>query len=130
MNLENIHQAAIEKFLERLKEEFEYGVFALGDPPDLRVEIEAHEVTKLRQTLTRGRLKIGEIEYADTLVIRVPTKAHAYALRVGHDLFFEVAIGLFSRLKIESADGEFESSGFVDIPDPDDPDEPDGLMRQ
>lgn len=126
MNLENIHQTAIEKFLERLKEEFELGISALGDPPDLRVEIETHEVTKLRETLTRGRLKIGEIEYADTLVIRVPTKAHACALRVGDQLFFEVATGLFTRLKIESADGEFESSGFLHIPDPDDSD---GLMR-
>jgi hypothetical protein len=125
MTLENIHQAAIEKFLERVELEYKIAIFALGDPPDLRVEIEAHEVTKLRQTLLRGRLKIGEIEYVDCLVIRVPTKAHAYALWVGHDVFFEAALGLFTCLRVESADGGFKfRSLFLIPPDSDEPDEP------
>jgi hypothetical protein len=108
-NSPDFHQEVIKRFLEKLGGAAD----ALGDPPQLSIKILQGEITRSGAETSYGRYEPGDICYCDLLVATVPTRAHACALLLSSHRLISAATGLFSTLRIEWSDGNFNFSHAV-----------------
>jgi hypothetical protein len=105
---DDLHREAIKRFLKNLGSVAD----ALGDPPQLSIEISEGQISHSWAEISHGWYQPGD-SYCDLLVITVSTKAHAYALLLSSHRLVSAATGLFSTLRIEWSDGNFGFSHAI-----------------